>query len=58
MPCKKAKILRQEKKAKKMQEKGATPEKAYVNNNTKNLEQLLNEISDDSNHKLKVDHFN
>lgn len=53
VPCKKAKLLRLERKQKKLEEKGLALEIPKTNI-SKDLEQLLNEITENSTHKIKV----
>lgn len=53
-PCKKAKLLRLEKKQQKLLQRGMSLEKLNVDPQQKTLEQFLNEISENSKHKLRV----
>lgn len=53
-PCKKAKVLRLEKKQQKMLQRGMNLETLAAKNTTKSLDDFLNEISENSKHKLKV----
>ncbi|XP_044252984.1 arginyl-tRNA--protein transferase 1 isoform X3 [Tribolium madens] len=53
-PCKKAKILRMERKKEKLQKKGIVFEKKPVANEQKTLEELLNETVPDSKHKIRI----
>lgn len=53
-PCKKAKLLRLERKKEKLQKKGIEFEKKQVKNEQKSLEEFLNEVQPDSKHKIKV----
>lgn len=53
-PCKKAKILRLERKQQKMRERGITPDKPPRINETKTLEQFLNEVPPSSKYKFKT----
>lgn len=55
-PCKKAKLLRLERKQQKLLEKGITLEKTTNANDAKSLEQFLNEIPSNSKHKLTVNY--
>ncbi|KAI4456598.1 arginine-trna-protein transferase 1 [Holotrichia oblita] len=54
LPCKKAKLLRIEKKQKKMQEKGLNYVKVNVNNEVKSLEQFLCDFPENCKDKLKI----
>ncbi|XP_044252983.1 arginyl-tRNA--protein transferase 1 isoform X2 [Tribolium madens] len=57
-PCKKAKILRMERKKEKLQKKGIVFEKKPVANEQKTLEELLNETVPDSKHKIRLELIN
>ncbi|KAK9719464.1 Arginine-tRNA-protein transferase, C terminus [Popillia japonica] len=54
LPCKKAKLLRIEKKQQKMQEKGLNYVRANVKNEVKSLEQLLYDFPENCGDKLKI----
>ncbi|XP_968074.1 arginyl-tRNA--protein transferase 1 isoform X1 [Tribolium castaneum] len=53
-PCKKAKILRLERKKEKLQKKGIVFEKKPATNEQKTLEEFLNDTAPDSKHKIKL----
>lgn len=52
--CKKAKLLRIEKKQQKMLQCGMSLEKPCTNNPAKSLDDFLNEVSEKPKHQLKV----
>ncbi|CAH1129279.1 unnamed protein product [Ceutorhynchus assimilis] len=53
-PCKKAKLIRLERKKEKLMQKGQTLEPTSHSNNQKSLSQFLEEIPANSKHKLKL----
>ena len=53
-PCKKAKLVRMERKKEKLLKRGMSLEKIEVRNEQKSLEEFLNEVSQDGKHKFKV----
>jgi arginine-tRNA-protein transferase len=55
-PCKKAKVLRMERKKEKLLKRGMSLEKINVKSNEqKTVEEFLNDVSQDNQHKLKVE---
>lgn len=56
-PCKKAKLMRLERKKEKLLSKGITDIKTESPSKQKSLEDFMNEISVDSKKKLKVCYF-
>ncbi|XP_063916965.1 arginyl-tRNA--protein transferase 1 isoform X2 [Zophobas morio] len=53
-PCKKAKLVRMERKKEKLLKRGMSLEKIEVRNEQKSLEEFLNEVSQDGKHKFKM----
>jgi arginine-tRNA-protein transferase len=58
-PCKKAKVLRMERKKEKLLKRGMSLEKINVKSNEqKTVEEFLNDVSQDNQHKLKLELIN